>query len=397
MIRRLAPAALVVALGCAPQNAELTEGAYKIYLSEGSSLTISQERVDLVDAEIAYNIDCRTLADERDRLEEPLDVCGNPAWPPAHEGWIGQDAYRVMGETLEPWRGEAIMTSEGDLQVGFHHRLTGGEDMRFAFVVDPVFQPQVCEQAGDGTELVDVDGDWIESWSSSEYTTMAGEDDSGSIFFLNARSYQFNPSELDEVWSIPLRWRAGFADARFGPEKFVMRSTRYGEPSFYTQFEEDDAIEPGRDDLFYTSMDEGADPSVDPDYQALCGRVEGIAEEVAAEHGLVVPDDEPEGFLDYQPAVHCNEWREPDGRPSGLDAWVELHYNWVRINENPANIAVGEPVSGEFHLVFDGEQTQSRLLVQGEFVVDRIKKDRWVTDDIQAIKTEEYGTVVCGE
>lgn len=393
MVRRASLSLLLLVVsGCAPQNAELTSGEFAVFLSHQTSLTVQHGTADLTATSGHWAVDCRELAEGSERLEGSLDVCSEDAWPPVHEAWLSRDAYHVQTEALDPWRGEAILTSEGDLQVTFHHQVTGGDDMRFAFVIDPAFQPRTCVQdaSGEGTSYQDVDGDWLSSWSDPSYTTL---DDTGTIggtlFLLNARSYQFDPADLEDVWSLPLQWQAGFADARFGDENFVMRSTRYGEPSFYTSYESEEASEPSRDDLFYVTLPEESDASTQQGFIDLCDHVNGVADEVEAELGLV-------GYP-VKPVVHCNGWRPTDGRPSGLDAWVELHYNWVRIDQDPSTIAVGEPVSGEFSLVFDGEQTQSRLFVHGAFTVDKVKKDHWVTDDIESIKLEENGTILCGE
>ncbi|MBN2800924.1 MAG: hypothetical protein JXX28_17435 [Deltaproteobacteria bacterium] len=385
-------ALLLLTGGCAPQSAELVDGSFTAYLSNTTSLTVAGGKVDLQGTEQHWAVDCRELQEGQTALEEALPICADPLWPPAQEGWFSRDAYFVQQEPLVPWRGEAIMTSEGDLQIAFHHKVTGGEDMRFAFVIDPGFQPNKCTELedGSGTRYEPVDGDWVANWSDPTWTTLPGDGAlEGNVYFLNARSYQFDPANLDSVWSLPLEWRAGFANAKFGEEKMVMRTTRYGNPFAYTRFESEEITELSRDDLFYVTLPEGTDPATSPEFQAMCDQVHAVADQVEAEFALT--------GVTYRPAVHCNGWRPADGRPSGLDAWGELDYNWVRIDQSPASIEVGAPVTGEFSLLFDGEQTQSRLLLRGSFTVDRIKRDKWVTDDIEAIKMEENGTVLCGE
>ena len=62
-----------------------------------------------------------------------------------------------------------------------------------------------------------------------------------------------------------------------------------------------------------------------------------------------------------------------------------------------SDLSVGGSASGKFFLVFDAIDSYSRFFVSGEFNVDRIKKDRWTTDDLNAIKIEENGTVLCSE
>ncbi len=407
MTRSILPLApLVFAMGCVPNNAELTSGGFAVFLSHNTSLTVKHGKADLQattgDTGAWWNLDCRSLGENDIRLDDPLDICNSEGWPPTHEAWLTRDAYHVQAEDLAPWRGEAVMTSEGDVQITFHHQVTGGEDMRFAFVVDPAFQPRTCQE-DDETGAVgweDIDGDWLTNWSDDTWTDLGTDAEGADIevgdrhmVFLNSNSYQFNPSELDDYWSLPLKWRAGYADAKFGEENFAMRTARYGEPSFYTSYESEEVAEPAREDLFYVTLEEDVPATDQAAFNELCDRVMGVADEVYDELELVDGGDR----VDFRPAVHCNGWRMPDGRPSGLDAWAELHYNWVIFDQDPADMAVGEPLSGEFNLVFDGESTQSRLFIQGAFTADAVKSDRWTADDVMSIKLEENQTVLCGE
>ena len=52
-------------------------------------------------------------------------------------------------------------------------------------------------------------------------------------------------------------------------------------------------------------------------------------------------------------------------------------------------------MSGSFQMILDAGDSQTRIFVAGEFNVDKIKRDRWVTDDIAAIKAEEAGVDTC--
>ena len=80
-----------------------------------------------------------------------------------HEAWVHRDSFQSVGEKMAPWRGEGIITTEGDLQVTFHHTLPGGADFRFAFVVDPNFQPTECVGDSGNVSLENLDGDWLEN------------------------------------------------------------------------------------------------------------------------------------------------------------------------------------------------------------------------------------------
>lgn len=381
MLRPIPSFLLLLSVGCAPQNAELTEGTYWTFLSYNSSRTLFEGNVDLDAADDYYAIDCRQLQEGEEHLPNALDICGSDNWPPRHEGWLRRDAFEVISEPLEPWRGEAVITSEGDLQITFHHRPPGSEDFRFAIAINPDFEPLRCvETAAGGVHYEIVDGaDWVEKWS---------EDVDGTLYYLNSGAYQFNPSNTDDLWILPQEWRAGYAAARFAAEDFSMRRVRYGLPSAYISYELDESSQPTAADLFYVPMLAGTDPAENEDFQAEIDRVERVADTTQEELAMV--------GVDFRPMVHTNEWRIPDGHAAGLDGWVELHYNWIRFDRG-SDLSVGGEASGDFGLVYDAQESQSRVFVTGSFQIDRIKRDRWVTADVEAAKLEEYGTTLCGE
>lgn len=376
--------ALVVALaaGCTPHTAEIGEGTFTAFLAASTSRNILEDQLDLDGFAEHWQIDCRDLDDE-DLLPDRLDVCGDVN-DFDHEQWLTFDGFEVVQEPLDPWRGEAIVTSEGDLQLTFHQRLPGGKDFRFAFVVDPQFQPKECVLDENGESVsVDVDGgNWLENWSADV--------DSGTLYYINAGSYQFNPSDLDDIWILPDEWLAGFAGTKFAQEDMYLRAVRYGAPAAYGGYEvEGSGV--GVRDLFYDgSLQEGEDPTASTSYQELIGEVETVRDEVAAELAVV-------GVEDLAPRVHTNEWRTVDGASAGLDAWVELHYNWVRFDQQPADLAVGNPATGEFHLWLDSADSQSKIFIRGTFNVDKIRKDKFTVQNLQEEKLEEYGTSLCGD
>ncbi|MBT3222396.1 MAG: hypothetical protein HN348_25265, partial [Proteobacteria bacterium] len=386
-----------------------------------------KEALKLDEMDISYNIDCRNLDDTPDlnedgtnedeieklRLQDPLDVCKRgKTYPLEWETWIDEGAWRVVGEDLAPWRGEAIMTSEGDFQVTFHHRMPGKADMRFAFAIDPVFQPEQCVESddGDSTELVPIDGNWLDGWTG-DLTDLAEEDeihpglsnfeddlDNSTLYYLNARSYQFDPENTEEYWSVPLTWRAGFASGKFAEEYFHARTVRYGEPPIYASFEAEDGGDPEEEQIFYC----GAQDTCEKE----CKAVNRIADDIADELTWAGPNgDQDDAETWFRPMVHCNTWRdtdlegpleagEPDGRPPGLDGWVGLHYNWVILDDS-STLEVGGSASGAFGMVFDGDESRSKFFISGHFNVDRIKADRWTTDDIKSIKLAQNGTTLC--
>ncbi len=382
---------LVGLVACNPQNAKVTEGSYTALLSTNTSATLRKQSLDVADYGEGkwdegehWQVDCREGLDADDMLANPIDICGD--FDPEHEQWLKTDGYEVVTSPLDPWRGEAIMTSEGDLQVTFHQRLPGGEDFRFAFVVDPDFQPSSCQLGDDGNAALEpIDGDWVQEWSAEEAADAenpvnpdAPPSTFETLYYLNAGAYQFNPASTDVQWFFPTEWLAGFASAKFADDSFASRSVRYGNPSAYASFEEND-IEVSRSDLFYIS-----DPE---DYDDLIADVNDVQSTIVSEFAAV--------GVDVEPKVHTNLWRPADDAAPGLDKWGELNYNWVGFNEPASELVLGNPASGEFHLVFDGTDSQSRVVVRGTFEIKKIKKDQWTVDDLETTKLEENATALC--
>jgi len=405
MYRTSSLVAIIALAACSPQNAEITSGSYTMFVSKNTSTAIPQEKIDFGKFENSWNIDCRSLADEDTRLPDALDIChgfndlvGTEDRTVTHEGWINLDGFQVVHENLNPWRGEAVMTSEGDLHMVFHHRLNGGEDMRFAIAIDPKFRPQICEQTESGVEWKDVDGDWIAKWSEHiGNEDFPGDGSSGTLIPLNSGAYQFNPNPTEdaEPWYFPDEWAAGYSQSRWGPEIMFMRTTRYGKPSAYSSFEQDGTDLNEENDLFYVNIAEGVDGDSVSEYQTMMDSVANIAVETQEEMDWFF-DDAME-VPNYYPLVVSNGWRVSDGRNAGLDGWGELHYNWVRLDQDLADVGEGSPVSGEFRLVYKGVDSGSRLFIEGRFNVDKVKGDTWTVNELAPQKYEENETVLCGE
>lgn len=411
-MRTLTPAlAALLLAGCAPQNATLTSGEYYAYLSDLTSFSLQKGTVDPVEdypEEDLTTIDCREFENnaEKNVLQLPgaktricdtwgdLNVDGN--LEPPFETWMGQSPWWIVHEAeLNAWRGEAIITGEGDLQIGFHHRLPGGADARFAFVLDPDFAPQRCNP--ETAEPEPVDGDWVANWSKDlkDLKGVKGLEhmepylDNGQLFYLNGGSFQLNPAETVEFWTFPEQYEAGFAAGKFAEEDHRSRSPRYGTNDLYEFFEVYDPYEgsfsaPDVSSLYFCDLEAGDDPETD-------GCMDSQSEELV-EYMAGITDNYKDTNVDWAVAVHENRWRTPDGEDSGLDGWMGLHYNFVVIE---GDIEVGEPIKGAFTLVLDGEDSNSRFLYRGEFDVPRVKKDKWVTADIRADKLEENGNSLC--
>ncbi|MEQ1504605.1 MAG: hypothetical protein ABMB14_20365 [Myxococcota bacterium] len=418
---------LSVLAACAPNNAELTEGSYIAFLSDGTSLSLAKEKVDPADYATTYNVDCREFETPEDeaalRLPDALKICGPNVWPPDYEQWAVQAGFRVVEEDLDPWRGEALITSEGDLQLSFHHHVPGGADFRIIFTVDPDFGPTTCD-LGDGEQTgalprVPLDGNWVEEWSTeldkiaslddaarAPYSHMEEFLDGGRLYFLNAFSYQLNPSEPDgRFWDLPETWIAGAAQGKFVEEDVFHRTARFGEPSIYNLIEVGSSSSVGSvnpADLWYCDLEEGADPLAAncaggkfATMEELDAHVRevgtGIQDELVQ---LMSPDKDAEPVFTYAPIEHTNFWRVPDGRPPGLDGWSELHYNYV-VFSGDSDLSVGGQAAGAFSLVLDSGNSSTRVFVKGKFSIDKIKKDRWTTDNLSEDKLIENGVELC--
>jgi hypothetical protein len=405
----------VVALAgaCAPQNASIGEGSFVGFLSVNTSAVFVNDDLRIEDFDENWVIDCRALPEGQERLEGAIDNCAEgggvrvPRQQGAevvlHEAWIDRDAYVVVREELDPWRGEAVMTSEGDLQLTFHHRLPGG-DFRWSTVIDPNFQPVECLPQDDGQlAFTAIDGDWVQQWSAAMTTpnyeggdvVWPGRSDEGFVIPLNAVSYQFNPGQTEQTWSLPPTMEAGYARARFGPEEIFNQSSRYGLPSAYLAFDLDDREGPPRDRIWYAELPVGATEDELRDnraFQNLMRTAEATAfqtqEELAA---FGVPN--PERF---RPFIPSNAWRSPDGTTGGFDGWAEMHYSWIRIDQPREDVRVGADISGEFVAWFFGSNSQSRFMVEGTFEVSNVKKDRWTVPNVQQERLEESNTNLCG-
>jgi hypothetical protein len=431
IIPALATFALVA---CAPQSAVLKNGSYAAFLSDDTSLSLAKEVVKVDKYPWTFNIDCREFDDAKNkeetdalRLPDYLDICGK-GWPqsdrrqddegkkdhPDHEQWITQGAYQVVGENLEPWRGEAVITAEGDFQIGFHHHLPGKGDFRFAFVVDPDFQPTECVQDGNKTVEEDVDGPWIENWSTEYSAFLDGLDDDqltayahtvnyadGQMFFLNARSYQIDPRSTDAFWSLPEEWEAGFAAGKFAEEAFHSRATRYGEPYVFNFADLDLGFVTEARDLWF--CDSGGEEDVTTSgclaqgdgftsHEDIVDNAYKVVDQISKEMARINPEEVE--VLDYRPVPHTNAWRPTDGVPVGIDGWVTLHPSFVVFSKD-SNLEEGGSAKGAFTLMLDGDDSQSRFVIKGEFEVEKIKRDRWVTEDLRATKLEENGTKLC--
>ena len=420
-VPRLSVTALLVLIaGCTPQSAKIVEGQITGFLSANSSFTLIKGNFDPSDVEDNWNVDCRELdAENADlRLEDPLDMCQNINWRDnMTQSWMFGDAWRGFQMPLDPWRGEGILTHEGDLQVGFHQRMPGGEDFRFAFAIRPDFQPTTCSGEGDNVTAEPIDGDWLGEWSKDlEYVADQGnlppflekvttEFAGGTLYHLNARAYQLNPDLLDDIfqngriWTLPEQWRAGFARGTFVEEDLHSRPTYYGNPDSYLQADNDLLVGVPPEDIYFAGscVDRAAPETTTPgtDCAELMGEEQDkILEDMRdtrQNFNLIAPDGID---VDYMPIPHLNTWRRVDDDKAGLDAWGELNHSWVVLSSD-SDATVGGEVKGAFSILLDPDDSNSRIIVQGTFEIPHVRKERWAGPDLRAEKQEAAGITPC--
>jgi hypothetical protein len=470
---------------CAPQSAELVSGEFVAFVAESNSQTLSQERIDLEAFDDYVQVDCRYFgADEAIgealRLEDRVPMCGagddgsesvflvdsdgaaddefgsllpdvydtdddndgvpddldcddaDPGvgecdgdgdgfWPPASELWMKYDGWHIVSEDLDPWRGEGIVTHEGDLQVTFHHKLPGGADFSFQFAIDRFFQPVECAFDAEKNEVVRAayDGDWIDGWSTDLERIASLRDDEvafapfahlddyldgGRLFYLNARGYQVNPDENDDRWFIPEQWAAGAAQGKFGEELVADRGQLYNEP-YLTDLFAGQGVDEGAfggiggvfsQYLWYCDLQPGEDVSTNACMQALTENVDEDVLRSASNLDLVFAGGDPEAepMFNFSPIRHDNAWRVVDGTPDGFDGWAESYSSYVVFSED-SDLRIGGFAKGAFTLFLVGQDSNTTTIIKGEFNIPKLKADNWVPDDLREQKREESGLEFC--
>ncbi len=104
--------------------------------------------------------------------------------------------------------------------------------------------------------------------------------------------------------------------------------------------------------------------------------------------------DTLEGDPAFSHKTESNIWRPIDDRDSGLDGWAEISSSWVRIADG-SSLEEGGSASGDFQIFMQGFESSSVMMVEGTFVVDKIKKDAWAYPDLEEQKRDESGEAYC--
>ena len=316
--------------------------------------------------------------------------------------FLWEDGQYAMDADIEAARTEALIHGENDLQLNVLHELPNGQNFRFNMVVATDFAPTRCRSNEDGSaSAVPVDGaDWLEQWS---------EDEEGTIYYLNAQAYQVdnaNSGTSNDFWYTITDWSSGFAFANFSGEEF------YSVPGSYGNYDLNGGgkLGYGRSASSAFAFDESTgDPGfigVDP--------TERVAYEITAPTPFdELPDAAQDNYIDrlerltelaetwtdemafaagvssggftFEQRIEDNMWRPVDDKLSGLDGWMELHQSWVRFDPG-SKLEVGGSASGEYQVLFKGEQSNSTLFVKGEFTIEEIREDRWSYDNLEEVK-----------
>jgi hypothetical protein len=351
-------AILLSTVACSPLDATVV-GSYSAWLANGSSGTVAEDELNLAEATV---LDCTA-----DALPGNAQDCSS--LDPEYYTWLQDDGYYLLEGTFDPWRSEALVSSEGDFLLTFHHDLGDGQDFRIAFAVNPTFAPSVCAQDDEGNAVTSlVDGaDWTEQWSADEGGMY--------IYYLNSGSYQLNPNDSDDYWSLPDDWLSGFSNSKFAAEEFNSVPSLWGD------------YDSGNPSGWYVSLD--ADEPDWSAYEAQVAEVEALADTWEAEL-------ENQGMTsqDFELRVVENSWREPNGSAAGIDGWVSMEHSWVRLDTHEA-IEVGDSVSGDFQIFFQAIESGSYVLATGSFDVPSVREDKWGYPVAEDQKREENNTPDC--
>lgn len=395
----LLPLSLLFA-GCTPQDAEV-DANFAIFLAATSSENINRLERTGTDVEGAPGdlglvpIDCRPLTGTEEQLADArlADVdyaadccaegsgedCQNPI-EPKWFGWLDDYSYYLKEGKVEPWRTEAVLTKEGDLQLTVHMDMPKFGDFRFGWVIDPDFQPKECRDGEGGAELVDVDGNWLDGWSAGE--------EKGKLWHLNAGAFQINPSNNAVAWYIEQDWQAGSAFSRFGDEEFYLHAIDYA----------DEAYQPFHLDWYPGAAAGYAGLPVPP----RAGIYDNWVTEVETFFTDEVDELETLGKSTFplQMKIENNNWRPEDDVASGFDRWIGVSPSWVQI-DNPEDIKANNdvPITGTFQMYLEGVAAATKVLVSGSFTIDHIRKDVWGFNQgtLEEVKAEENNTPTCGE
>jgi hypothetical protein len=252
----MSPLLILSFIGCAPQDAEVS-AHFWTWLASNSSAAIGEDNLTGID-EKATIFECsgrgwdvvegryedgyigpRSAAEandprfiggacELDEDGEPVDWCteeiqqkwadqcnGTASTVGVLETFMYDDGYYAIQGDMDPWRTEALINGENDLQLTVHHYLEKGQDFRFTFSIAPDFEPTRCISTENGAEIQKVDGaSWVEKWSEDEGDYY--------IYYLNAGTAQPTGSDAPtgDILYLTTDWLTGYGFSKFAGEEF---------------------------------------------------------------------------------------------------------------------------------------------------------------------------------
>ncbi len=347
--------------------------------------------------------------------------------------WLDDRSYYLNHDEVTTWREEALMTSEGDLQLTLHMTTPFGE-VRFGWVVDPDFQPTECVDDGEGSKAQALfgDEDVIANWSASE-------EEGTTLFYMNAGAAQINPNNTGDSWYFEQDWSAAAGFSRFGDEDAYMYSTDYAQYDaaagayypYYVSTDDDGGVTGGYGTYGNEAYEE---LNCDADGQDGCKKLSDYADFAqmmvdnfnnGGPNGDLENDEDafmvepaqndlenfgklPQDEFPFQVKIEDNSWRKTEaGRgadASGLDNWVGVNPGWVRFQMDPKDFAsiepgaLSSPLKGDFQIyLISAGSTGSVWFFEGSFEINTIQRDTWgYSPELHEIKSEENNTETCG-
>lgn len=389
--------------GCAPMDAEVS-GQYFAWLGANSSATVDEGRIDGV-LDQAATIDCVREDGEPGYIgNSDADFNCDDVAALTYFTWPQDDGYYGITGKIEPWRTEALLTSEGDFQITTHVELGQTEDFRFHFTIAPDFAPTECIEDESGAAVAqDVDGaSWVEKWSEDE--------DGYAIYYLNAGATQINPGNQEDYWYLTSEWLSGYGAGRFGSDDLGSIPSAYSWTDPFANIAEYNSAsrkykctEGSMLRLFYpgsyfeaTSDSDGnaCESSSGGSYDAIVTDINESAATWMSELNDVM-GAQIDGAPAFAMKVEDNSWRESDDVAVGLDNWVEVHSSWVRVKDG-SNIEVGGSAEGDFQILYQASESASYVLVTGSWKVDDIKEDKWGYNELEEDLIAASGSSYCG-
>ena len=201
---------------CSGRGWDMTEGRYEDgYIGPRSAAEAAEPR--FIGGACELDADGEPVAWCTDEIQQQwADQCnGTAGTVGVVETFMNDDGYYALQGDMDPWRTEALINGENDLQLTVHHYLEKGQDFRFTFSIAPDFAPTRCISTENGAEIQEVDGaSWVDKWSEDE-----GE---YYIYYLNAGTAQPTGSEASagDVLYLTTDWLTGYGFSKFAGEEF---------------------------------------------------------------------------------------------------------------------------------------------------------------------------------